>query len=367
LSTAAKWICPTEFDRARLMENEAPARFMGILTAIAVAITLICAIPTLGWRPIGVVALAGLSFAFERLQAERAYPELLLAGTALYNVLLTCIVVAVTGGARSLLLPWLVLPILANAPRFRPQVLLGFTAFLAVALAGTLLLLGDRRSFTHPLPLLVLSALFVSVTAGTYVLTKAEVTQRTAAVLDALTGLLNRKTLDARAQELAAQAELTGEALSCLVVDIDFFKRINDEHGHEQGDLVLRQVAYELRKELGSFEALYRIGGEEFLALLPGRDLATAEQIGQRIRGAASRISVGPEQITLSVGVAVAGGARIDFADLFRRADAAMYSAKRHGRNRVWLDRSSTRIVAPRTELDPTQATLPNGGRSLVD
>lgn len=336
---------------------------MGILTSIAVAIALVWAIPSLGWSPIGLCALATLSIGFERLLGERAYPELVLVGTSLFNAFLVCLVVALTGGTRSVLLPWLVLPILANAPRFRPQVLLGFTGFLAVALTGTLLLLGDRDSFGHPLPLMVLSALFVSVTAGAYVLTKAEVTQRSAAVLDPLTGLLNRKTLDVRAEELAAQAELTGEPLSCLVVDIDFFKRINDDHGHDHGDLVLRQVAYELRKELGSFEALYRIGGEEFLALLPGRDAVTAERVGERIRAAASRISVNGQQITLSVGVAVArGGSQpLDFADLFRRADGAMYAAKRHGRDRVWLDGSSPRVVAPRAELDPAEVPIAGG------
>jgi diguanylate cyclase (GGDEF)-like protein len=168
-----------------------------------------------------------------------------------------------------------------------------------------------------------------------FVLSAAEVEQRGEAVLDHLTGLLNRTSLLRRFEELAEQAALTGEPISLVALDIDRFKAINDEQGHARGDAVLRDVAYEVRKQLRSFELVYRLGGEEFLVVLPGTTLNEAAAVAERLRSTLEQALPGGLAVTASFGVAGAIGAGARFDDLFAEADAALYRAKDRGRNRV--------------------------------
>ena len=93
---------------------------------------------------------------------------------------------------------------------------------------------------------------------------RSDVDHRTEAVIDGLTGMLNRRALDQRLHELTAQARITGQPIAVIAGDIDHFKRVNDEHGHAAGDAVLVEVAYRLRKALRAFDLAYRVGGEEF-------------------------------------------------------------------------------------------------------
>jgi diguanylate cyclase (GGDEF)-like protein len=130
-----------------------------------------------------------------------------------------------------------------------------------------------------------------------------------------------------------------------VLLDLDRFKRVNDEHGHERGDAVLRDAAYEIRKALRSFELVYRIGGEEFLLLLPGADLESGVEIAERVRVAMALAYPGEVAMTVSAGVATAAGAEVSYDDLFRAADLALLSAKRAGRDRV-VAASAPRAVA---------------------
>ena len=120
-----------------------------------------------------------------------------------------------------------------------------------------------------------------------------------------------------------------------LFLDLDNFKRVNDTHGHDRGDEVLRDATYEMRKALRSFELFYRLGGEEFVVVLPGMDAANGAEVGERLRRAVADSRPGEVEITLSVGVATAEAAAIDYEALFQRADRALYEAKARGRNRV--------------------------------
>jgi diguanylate cyclase (GGDEF)-like protein len=154
-------------------------------------------------------------------------------------------------------------------------------------------------------------------------------------VLDPLTGLLNRKALGARFEEIAQQAALTGAPICLIAGDLDHFKRVNDEYGHDRGDAVLKDAAYILRKHLRSFELIYRLGGEEFLIVLPGVGLIEGRAIAERVRGGLEDARPGGLAVTMSLGVASANGEAVEFEPLFRAADAALYDAKRAGRNRV--------------------------------
>ena len=120
-----------------------------------------------------------------------------------------------------------------------------------------------------------------------------------------------------------------------MLCDVDNFKAINDEHGHDRGDAVLRDVAYTLRKQLRSFELIYRLGGEEFLVVLPGMDHSGGLEIAGRLREAVEQAQPTGIPVTVSLGLSDGCGEQVDYDVLFKAADEAMYAAKRAGRNRI--------------------------------
>lgn len=153
------------------------------------------------------------------------------------------------------------------------------------------------------------------------------------AITDALTGAYNRRHLDAEMRRMDATAHATEPAL--LMIDVDHFKRINDTHGHAAGDEVLRRVAAEIAARKRADDVLFRTGGEEFLLLLPATSTAQAAVLAEALRERiALSVLLPGERVTASIGVAGhATGERL--SELARRADAALYEAKRQGRNRV--------------------------------
>jgi diguanylate cyclase (GGDEF)-like protein len=188
----------------------------------------------------------------------------------------------------------------------------------------------------EPLPMLAVLAMQLGVTVGSIVLAEAEISHRGASTVDPLTGLLNRQGLRDRFEELRQQALVTAAPIAVVIFDLDHFKRVNDVHGHDVGDRLLRAVADTVRGTLRRFELVYRIGGEEFLVLLPGMTEWEAESVAEQLRLAIDRLE--PDagaQVTASFGVSGAEGAGIDFERLYHRADQALYEAKRAGRDRV--------------------------------
>jgi diguanylate cyclase (GGDEF)-like protein len=155
---------------------------------------------------------------------------------------------------------------------------------------------------------------------------------------DPLTGLLNRRHMEERLEEEVARFRAQGTAFSVILSDVDHFKQINDQHGHDAGDRVLAGVATVFNRGLRGGDAVARWGGEEFLVLLPGADLSAAEEVAQRLRLAAERhlAEAGglSQTLTLTFGVAgFAGGTSIDAC--LKAADEALYRGKAAGRNRV--------------------------------
>jgi diguanylate cyclase (GGDEF)-like protein len=186
-----------------------------------------------------------------------------------------------------------------------------------------------------PAPLLGVVVLLGALVVAQQPLLDAELRWRREAVLDPLTGLLNRQGLQRRFHEVAAQARLTDRPVSLVICDVDHFKLLNDAHGHAQGDAALKDVAYALRKELRSFELLYRIGGEELLLVLPGASLHIACEIAEQARLAVQKSEPAGLPVTASFGVSTARGDKIAFEPMFAAADRSLYEAKNAGRNRV--------------------------------
>jgi len=156
------------------------------------------------------------------------------------------------------------------------------------------------------------------------------------AVTDQLTGLYNRHFLHEAAQQAVANANRHKYALSLLFLDLDHFKRINDSHGHDAGDNVLRELGALLRKNCRDGDIAARFGGEEFVVLLVECGLEHAQIKAERIRAEIESSKLAGYKVTASIGVATLSiGQQTCFEELFKQADVAVYAAKRGGRNRV--------------------------------
>lgn len=164
------------------------------------------------------------------------------------------------------------------------------------------------------------------------------------AITDALTGLYNRRYMESHLATLVEQAAARGKPLTALVLDIDYFKSINDSHGHDAGDDVLREFAVRVRKSIRGIDLACRYGGEEFVIVMPETDMAVAtivaERLRRRIASESFPISKGTRAIdvTISIGIATLDTADDNAASILKRADQALYRAKRDGRNRVVAD-----------------------------
>lgn len=349
------WLCPDEEARGRVMENSPRVRRARTLASLAIGVSLLYIAPTYSYWviPMFLVSWMITSTVDFRMRRSRV-PEYHAAATVLLTQALLAGAVPLTGGARSPMLPLIIVPTGFVATRFRPRV-----CFVATAIAITMLIVvtvavDPDQAFGHPAGLIVAVALLLGVDAATQALFAAELQHRTRAVLDPLTGLLNRQGLERRFDELAEQARVTGAPISLLVCDLDHFKRINDTYGHATGDAVLREIAHALRTQLRSFELIYRLGGEEFLVVLPGAALDDAVELGEQLREAAHACRPEGLEITISVGAAADWGESLRFETVFEAADRALYEAKAAGRDQVVGAGSPARRGAPQPALEVT-------------
>jgi len=164
------------------------------------------------------------------------------------------------------------------------------------------------------------------------------------ATRDPLTGLYNRRYVEEKLEEETARARRYGPPLSVVVLDLDNFKEINDTLGHQAGDEVLIAVASSLRKDVRQVDVVGRIGGEEFIVILPNTPAASAITMGERIRGRIERLDTvlrpdgTPIRLTISGGIAQFRPDDPSPKEMVERADRTLYQAKREGRNRVLVD-----------------------------
>jgi len=164
------------------------------------------------------------------------------------------------------------------------------------------------------------------------------------AITDQLTGLHNRRYMTSHLDNLLGQAARAGRPLAFVIMDIDYFKSVNDSHGHDIGDEVLREFAKRIGANVRGIDLACRYGGEEFVVVMPETDgsfaYAVAERLRKSIETTPFEISRAPGKLslTISIGIASSEGASDNADGLLRRADQALYSAKRSGRNRVVAD-----------------------------
>ena len=301
---------------------------------------------------VGIFSFYGLVRAGPTLGIE---PWVLAFFQAMFAILCTVAAYSVIGPIRGAALVILPVVIVFCAFSLRPlqaRILAGF----AIVMLG-LAMLWMTRSLPQQYPLIVelmhfalasCSLIAVTILTGELSrlrtrlrqqkdeLTAALATIRTLATVDELTSLANRRHMHAVLNEEERRQLTLGQPICLALLDIDFFKRVNDQYGHAGGDDVLRAFSAQARSELRGDDTLARWGGEEFLLLLPDTELAEAMVVLRRIAervGAMRLPALDPAlQITFSGGV-VACQAREPFAEAIRRADEAMYRAKSKGRN----------------------------------
>jgi diguanylate cyclase (GGDEF)-like protein len=242
-------------------------------------------------------------------------------------------------------LPLLMIMVVSASAVMPPRGVLIASAFTAAIMVAVTLHMDAAVVTRRPSELAFSLALLITIAMIGCAVGRSAVNHRGAAIVDGLTGLLNRRALEVRTIELGHQAAATGEPVAVVIGDVDNFKRINDERGHATGDRALAAVAERLHGELRAFEGLYRFGGEEFAVLLAGTSAAEALATAERLRVAVAAGSIEGIPVTMSFGIAAtSAGQAADFDELFAEADRALYQAKRAGRDRVV---GATPMLAP--------------------
>jgi diguanylate cyclase (GGDEF)-like protein len=336
-------------DRERMLDMEKRLKPLRAASMGVLALGLVVSGPWLGFWTLPPLAAAFVAFAVADRFLERVTrPEYLLFAAWAASELIIAAAVAMTGGPNVATFSWLAIPVVTLSARFSLRAMLAGVA-LALTLLAAVAFGVDAGAVAESPPLVIAPmALIISLSILSVALMQFDRQHRTEAVIDPLTGMLNRTALDNRVNELVQQSRLTGEPVGLLVCDIDHFKRVNDMHGHAAGDAVLTDVAYTLRKHLRAFDSAYRVGGEEFLVLLPGADTAHSLAVAEGLRRAIEETPAGDGlTVTMSFGVSVSPReSAFDESVAFAEADAALYRAKRNGRNRVCLAEARGATVA---------------------
>jgi diguanylate cyclase (GGDEF)-like protein len=357
------WLCRDDLDRERLLDMEHHLRPVRVLTMIVIAGTLLASAAFLSTvifisALVGVVVAMGLFRFADAFAARTERPEYVMFAAWAGAELVIAVCIVLSGGPDSPAVAWLAIPVVTLASRFSMRgVVLGVAIAFALLIAVTVgvdpqAVLDDPVLFSAP-GVLILTIAILSIA-----LMRSDLHHRGAAVIDPLTGMLNRKALATRAAELAQQSRVSGQPIGLIMGDLDHFKGVNDSHGHASGDAVLKDIAYSLRKQLRAFDLAYRIGGEEFLIVLPGASVRRCADVAEELRKTIAEGSFGDGvRLTMSFGVsASAAGTEFDYASVFAAADAALYDAKEMGRDRV--------SVKPSPPGGPTDRLVGTPGRA---
>jgi diguanylate cyclase (GGDEF)-like protein len=332
------WICRNEFERARFMDLH--SRLLRANNAILLVLiaAIVTALPFVSGR-LGVIPAAAGMVLFSAIQRKArnfARPELWVFGALLGAEALIVLAISAHAGAATPAMAMLCWPVAGLAGRFPNRASRIGTGY-ALVLVSAVILIEDREVVMHdPLALSLLLVAILSVHTVSTVLRDSDVEHRGAAILDPLTGMLNRSALVNRTSEIEDQSRLTGEPVAVILLDLDRFKLVNDTRGHATGDTVLREVAYRLRKQLRAYDLVYRLGGEEFVVLLLGGTPAATSVTAEQLRACVAADPIVGLDLSVSIGVASSTpGTPFVWDDVFNRADAALYRAKADGRDRV--------------------------------
>jgi diguanylate cyclase (GGDEF)-like protein len=330
------WLCPEPADRVRAVDMEERLRPFRRASFVVLAVALVLSAHWVGWWtliPLGV-AVVGFQLV-DRQLATAPQPELTIAAAWLLSELVIAGSIALTGGPRSPALAWLVIPLVTLPARFNSRAVAAGLGVASVLLGLTTFGIDTPYIVDHPQSIILPIGLLASVALLSSALMKSDLEHRSSSVIDPLTGMLNRNALQTRIAELVQQAAILREPVALIVGDLDNFKAINDGHGHAAGDVVLKDVAYRMRKSLRAYDLAYRLGGEEFLIVLPGADGVQAAEVAESLRSAIAGDPIAGLLVTISFGVSASEPGEFEYDEIFAEADLALYRSKQEGRNRV--------------------------------
>jgi diguanylate cyclase (GGDEF)-like protein len=359
----SSWLCPDDAARERMLDMDARVRPYRQRTFAILGIAILASAAWTGWWPLLFIVPAGAFFATADHWLPRvARPELVMFTAWIGSEITIAGAVALAGKQGLIALSWLAIPVITLSARFSIRGVLAGVCIASVLVLAVAFGV-DPHAVVHS-PELVIApfALMLCVAVLSMPLMRSDIQHRSDAVIDQLTGMLNRKALGVRTHELAQQSEVTGEPVGVIVADLDHFKRINDTRGHAVGDAVLKDVAYVLRKQLRAFDLAYRLGGEEFLILVPGSDLEHTVELATRLREAVATSLVADNlAVTMSLGVGASErNTSFDYAATFAVADAALYKAKRGGRNRVCVAEQLAEAQAGDAQVGVVAGSFPS-------
>jgi len=335
----------------RLMAQTAAAMYGGATVDAAIE-GIVPGDPSFAIAP----ALAALALVSVVLLVGPRLPRRALAMLGPIGVLLIAAALAATPGAGdgAILYVW---PVLWTTFFFGPRGGIAIVCLVGLAHAGTLLVLPASSSYPG-------RWLDVMASASVLVVVTTILTRRNRELLaqlaseartDALTGLLNRRGFDERAQIELTRARREGGSIAVVMFDIDYFKRINDEWGHDTGDAVLARTAALLADQSRDIDVVARLGGEEFAVLMPSSDAEGAARLADRARAAVGKAeSPGLPAVRMSAGLAAAEAPE-SAQELLQAADIALYRAKRSGRDRT------ERFDGGAAERRPSEVRSPTG------
>src|SRR3954452_1001239 len=300
----ATWLTD-ELGRARLLDMSPRVRTLRNVTfVLQLAVLLGCA-PWLGWwTPAPLIAVGAVFGVCDRRMARVARPEIPYAIAWVGSLVAITAGALITGGPDAPCIVWYAVAVSSLPGRFTTRGIVAGVLATLVSLLGVTVGYDAAAVLHHPSLVLMPTMLVIGVALFGWAHMHSEVAQRAEAVMDPLTQMLNRKALVSRAAELAQQTRLTRRPVGVVLGDLDHFKAVNDTAGHQVGDAVLRDVAFRWRLSLRAYEMAYRLGGEEFLVLLPGATLAEAEEVAERLRTSVAAAPVAGQTVRMSFGVA---------------------------------------------------------------
>jgi diguanylate cyclase (GGDEF)-like protein len=356
-------VCRGVDERARVLDINRRLMPYSRWGIALILIAGLAGVPAYGWAPLAGMIAGGLVFeTVERRLADLERPEVRLVALLLIAQLCIATGIALAHGPSIYLISVLSFPLMFAAAILPSRTVRLVTVLSVLLLIGLAFVVATATVLSLP-PLVVGPAIFL-VTLPLLMETACDLDaeSRSSVVIDRLTGLLNRAALPPRLAELEHCARTTGQPVALVIGDVDRFKRVNDEHGHATGDMALKEIAYCLRKSLGPFQPVYRIGGEEFLILLPDTDAARAALVAEQLRQAIATTPVSQLALTMSFGVSDSAPEQaFDFDAAFARADAALYEAKNGGRNRAVIARQTTAVTGPVQVGEATAPSAPEG------
>ncbi len=357
-SFRSTWLCPQPADRARLLDMEQRLQGPRNLALGSLAVALVASAHWVGWWTLAPLVGVAAGFVVGGRGVDRTpRPEYRMALAWVVSELLIAVSVAVSGGPDSPALAWIVLPMITLPARFSLRGVLAGSVVAMTALVAVSFGVNADAVLHNPSSFIFTFAMIFAVSFLSLALMRSDVDHRSVAVIDPLTSMLNRNALSTRVGELTQQARINGQPVAVIVADIDRFKAVNDGHGHAVGDAVLRDVAYRIRAELRAYDLAYRLGGEEFLVLLPGAGIDGAAQVAERLRVVIEAEKSSGLSVTMSFGVSGSSSGAFDYGTVFEAADRALYGAKAAGGNCV-------RVAAP-CETDEDEDLSPAAVESI--